>query len=278
MSRFSKTWWGQRFLEALEAFTDRGRLQRGRSYAGDNRILAFDLRAGEVTALVRGNRNPYFGVYTEPTYITTLAMQTLPATRWKEVIAYLGARAGFVSRLLMHEMPDDIEDAFARLDLHLLPSRRDDFETHCSCPDWENPCKHVAGVYYRLAGLLDRDPLLLFELRGLPRDKLTKELARTPLGKVLAAALAGEEATPEPAESYFSRPRPVAVPDDLTIDAFWHGQTRLPARSEPITPPSVPAILIKQAGDYPAFWERDNSFMEAMEDLYQRVRKVKDAL
>ena len=33
MAQFSRTWWGQRFIAALEEFTDPARLGRGRSYA-----------------------------------------------------------------------------------------------------------------------------------------------------------------------------------------------------------------------------------------------------
>jgi hypothetical protein len=45
MSKFSRTWWGQRFIAALESFTDSGRLQRGRSYAGPSRILSISIMA-----------------------------------------------------------------------------------------------------------------------------------------------------------------------------------------------------------------------------------------
>ena len=34
-TKMSKTWWGKKFIEALEWQMDTGRLQRGRSYAGD---------------------------------------------------------------------------------------------------------------------------------------------------------------------------------------------------------------------------------------------------
>jgi uncharacterized Zn finger protein len=41
----------------------------------------------------------------------------------------------------------------------------------------------------------------------------------------------------------------------------------------------LPAILVKKQGDFPAFWSRDNSFIEAMEGVYDRVRtKNKDRL
>ncbi len=68
MAQFSRTWWGQRFIEALEQFTDPARLGRGRSYARGGRILDYKLADGTVTAKVRGSINPYFGVYTEPIY------------------------------------------------------------------------------------------------------------------------------------------------------------------------------------------------------------------
>jgi uncharacterized Zn finger protein len=63
MAALGRTWWGQRFIAALEGFTDRGRLQRGRGYSGDSRILAFAIKDGLVSATVRGNVNPYYGVY-----------------------------------------------------------------------------------------------------------------------------------------------------------------------------------------------------------------------
>ena len=31
MAQFSRTWWGQRFIQALEEFSDEARLGRGRS-------------------------------------------------------------------------------------------------------------------------------------------------------------------------------------------------------------------------------------------------------
>jgi uncharacterized Zn finger protein len=272
MARLGKTWWGERFIEALESFTDRGRLQRGRGYSGDGRILAFAIADGLVSATVRGNVNPYYGVYTEPRYQTRIRMAPIPAKDWAKAILHLGSNAALVARLLMNEMPDTIDDAFADMRLHLLPRSRKDFAlTDCSCPDGANPCKHIAGVYYRLAGQLDRDPFLLFELRGLPREKLNQALSATPLGRALAT-LSGDQAAPLiPAESYFTRPRTGAAAPDY--HAFWTARHRLPTEIEPATPATVPAILVRKAGDFPAFWDRDTSFVAVMEELYQRVRE-----
>ena len=192
MAQFSRTWWGQRFIAALERFTDTARLGRGRSYARNGRILDYKLVKGTVTAKVRGSINPYFGVYKEPTYNTTITIKPISATNWTKVIRQIASRADLVTKLLMNEMPDTIEDVFATLDLHLLPHSQSDFTTKCSCPDYANPCKHIAGVYYLLASDLDQDPFVMFELRGLSRDDLHTELARSPLGQILASSLTSE--------------------------------------------------------------------------------------
>jgi uncharacterized Zn finger protein len=273
MAQFSRTWWGQRFIEALERFTDAGRLGRGRTYARGGRILDYKLENGTVTAKVRGSINPYFGVYKEPIYKTSITIKAITAANWTKVIGSIAARADLVTKLLMNEMPDTIEDAFASLDLHLLPYSEKDFKTTCSCPDSSNPCKHIAGVYYLLASDLDRDPFVMFELRGLSRSDLYAELVQSPLGQILAAALTAEEIiSVKPVESYFTRP--VREPEQAISShkAFWTGAKRLPAPDVPAAQSNVPALLIKKQGDYPPFWHEDRSFISVMEELYERVR------
>jgi uncharacterized Zn finger protein len=273
MAQFSRTWWGQRFIEALEQFTDPARLGRGRSYAHGGRILDYTLANGTVTARVRGSINPYFGVYKEPIYRTTIKIKAISSADWKKAIRHIASRADLVTKLLMNEMPDTIDDAFSGFDLHLLPHSERDFETSCSCPDWANPCKHIAGVYYLLASALDRDPFLMFELRGLSRDDLHAELVRTPLGQILSSALKSEDVPAvEPVESYYTRP--ASEPDAVVAShkEFWTGAKRLPAPLSTASQASVPALLIKKQGDYPPFWHKDVSFISVMEELYDRVR------
>lgn len=271
MSAGARTWWGQRFMAALERFTDNARLQRGRAYGGDARVLAFDVDDGVVRAKVRGNVNPYFGVHREPRYDITIALAPLPKKLWAEAIGKIGMNAGLVARLMMGELPAQVEHVFADSEHRLLPSARRDFEqTRCSCPDMANPCKHIAGVYYRLARQLDADPLLLFELRGMPPDQLRTRLRATPLGAALAALSDAQESDVESAPSLFTRP--TAAPTSPGYRNFWHGASALPVDSAPLQPAQVPAILVKKGGDYPAFWDRDASFIDVMERLYEQVR------
>ena len=271
MPQMSKTWWGQRFLENVEKFTAPGRLGRGRAYVNNGRILDYAVKKGTVTAKVRGSINPYYGVYEEPIYRTTVKLTPISSADWKKAIAQIASRADFVTKLLMQEMPDDVEQVFARLGLHLLPHSFQDFQTDCSCPDWENPCKHIAGVCYVLASALDGDPFLMFELRGLSRENLRAELLKSPLGEILASSVTPDDVPLELAESFYTRPTREPPRQGASLKEFWAGARRLPPMPT-VTTPAVPAIVVKKGGDRPAFWHKDASFIAAMEELCERVR------
>ncbi len=273
MAQFSRTWWGIRFIDALEKITDPGRLGRGRSYARNGKIIEFHLSKGQVQAKVRGSINPYFGVYKEPLYQTTIGITPIPKARWSKVIKSISSKASYVSKLLMNEMPDDIEDAFADLSLNLLPRSRKDFKTDCSCPDWGNPCKHIAGVYYLVAKEFDRDPFLIFKLRGLSKEELQQELAKSPLGEVLLSQLRTEEEVDlTPSESYYTKPKEDTA-EEADLRAFWAGERKLPQNVEGQSPSTIPAILIRKGGDYPPFWDKDTSFVEVMEKFYEIIKR-----
>jgi uncharacterized Zn finger protein len=270
MAEFTRTWWGNRFLLALATFTDPDRLNRGATYARTGKIKEHTIIDGKVTAKVRGAINPYFGVYEEPLYTTTIAIKQIAPADWSTVIAHITANARQVTQLLMNEVPDTIENVFKELGQHLLPHSAKDFTTTCSCPDYANPCKHIAGVYYLLAGELDRDPFLLFELRGLSRARLREELERSPLGQILASELVPREVPLTGSPSFYTRPDLEPAPA-ASLKEFWTGARRLPA-PEPAGRAVVPALQVKKQGDFPPFWPKDSSFIEVMEELYERVR------
>jgi len=281
----NRNWWSNQFIEALESYTEPGRLKRGRSYSSSYRLKSFEIDGGLVLAKVRGSVNPYFGVTKEPTYVTSLEFRPISRAHWASAIARISTNAGLISKLMMNEIPDNIEDSFSQLNLKLLPQGINDCKTSCTCPDFSNPCKHVAGLFYRVAQELDQDPFLLFQLRGLPKDALLQELSKSPLGQALCGELSEDAVTAEPVASLYCRPEVVTAPPDLSLRDFWQGASA----AVPAAPASagnmqgkesvVAAIAIKKQGDYPPFWPRSNSFIEAMEAFYQHIRdKNKDFL
>lgn len=292
-----KTWWGEKFVSALEAYIDPGRLQRGKAYRTDKRILEFKIDGSEIKATLRGNINPYFGVTKEPRYKVILRFKQISQKQWQAIIKEISGNAHWLSKLMLNEIPGNIEEAFAGDSL--LPSSYKDVETSCSCPDYCDPCKHIAGVYYRIANILDTNPMLLFQLRGLAPEKLHQELKKTELGQAFSEHLTlPESVTMEyqqhkytPAYSKKSKKAPAvnanrfwSMPADVHITDKESGEKSKDNNSvqtdgwpdsqqDGESTGEISATLIKKQGDYPAFWTKNNSFIDAMELFYLHTRK-----
>jgi uncharacterized Zn finger protein len=266
----TRTWWGERFIQTIENFTEHNRLARGRAYAHNGKIVTHTIEPGRIIGSVRGSVNPYFGVYREPAYTTQITVNTVPVVQWLPIIRELAQQASFVTQLLLGEMPYSIDDAMNAHGLPFLPTDWEDLKTSCTCPDFEQPCKHAAGLCYLFAGELDRDPFLLFELRGLEREQLRQLLTESPLGQLVATTMDATAPAIEPDASYYARPER-EEPPAVTYRTFWEGAHRLP-ELEPAPHGGVPALTVRKQGDYPPFWHRDASFLHTIEGLYERVR------
>ncbi len=162
--KFGQTWWASKWLAALERLMDSGRLSRGRSYARSGQVLNLDIKPGRVDARVQGSAPRPYKVQIE---ITPLSEK-----EWNRVADAMAEQAIFAAKLLAGEMPQNIEEAFAAAKVNLFPTSSGDLDTDCSCPDWSNPCKHIAAVYYLLGEQFDGDPFLLFRLRGKSKDEI----------------------------------------------------------------------------------------------------------
>ncbi len=162
------TWWSQRFITVLETFGIGSRLQRGKRYARSGQVLTMEVAAGQVKASVQGSRAKPYRVYIENEVLTT--------SDWDAIESVMASSAVFAARLLADEMPEEIEEAFTDTSTSLFPASADGLDSACSCPDSENPCKHIAAVYYLLAEAFDRDPFLIFAWRGRTKEELLGSL------------------------------------------------------------------------------------------------------
>lgn len=163
-----ETWWSRRFIALLESFQLGGRLARGKRYARTGQVMSLALGPGQVTATVQGSRPKPYDV--------TISVATLTEKEWDRVTEAMVAKAVWLAKLLAGEMPADIEGVFRGCRLSLFPESPTALATSCSCPDWSNPCKHIAATYYLLAEAFDDNPWLIFAWRGRGKDSLLAAL------------------------------------------------------------------------------------------------------
>ena len=257
---FGESWWGRRWIEVLESFQIGARLGRGRSYARSGQVLSIDIRKGTLDASVQGSR--------PKPYTVEIKVKTLPAKSWQIVGKALSRQPIFAAKLLAGEMPQEIEEVFHKAGVTLFPDKSKDLHTECSCPDWSNPCKHIAAVYYLLGEEFDRDPFLIFKLRGMNREELMELLGRTAGHKQEkgTSKKTGGKRSPEMEEEKLVLSEPIS-----TESARFWGEEKLPDDFlGEVRIPSVPASLLKKLGPFP-FWRGEERFLEAMEPIYSHA-------
>jgi uncharacterized Zn finger protein len=251
---FGESWWARRWIAVLESFNIGARLGRGRSYARRGQVLSIEIDKGKVSGKVQGSRPKPYDV--------KLQVKTLSVSDWQKLTKVLSRQAIFSAKLLMGEMPLDIEKVFKEAGLSLFPEKLKDLKTACSCPDWSNPCKHIAAVYYLLAEEFDRDPFLIFKLRGMNREDLITMLSRPDKKAIQRKAKAKQESLHKDEEGLTS-----------DISKFWNGETISDDIFGEVRIPPIPAALPKRLGSFP-FWRGEERFLDTMESIYAKASPV----
>ncbi len=267
---FGTAWWSKRWIAVLESFGIGARLGRGRSYARRGQVTDIRIEPGEVKAKVQGSRPKPYDVVIRLKPFSERHLQDLGQALQKEAL--------LAARLLAGEMPEGIEETFEKTGAPLFPRKNQDLETRCSCPDWSNPCKHIAAVYYLMAEEFDRDPFLLLRLRGLERTDLPKLLggakappAPVPVGKEASEGKRPRKERSAAAPPPSSPPPSAGVPLPASPAAFWGPQSAPAPLDLPVSRAAeVPEALLKRLGGFP-FWRGERPLEEALAPLYREA-------
>jgi uncharacterized Zn finger protein len=249
-----KSWWSRRFLDVLESFAMGSRLTRGRTYARKGQVTSLDVVPGEVRATVQGSR-------VKP-YRVTIGLAAFPEIVWARAEIALSEQALPSAKLLVGEVPPELEDLFADAGAPLFPRSVNELEQRCTCPDWEVPCKHLAATFYLLAEAFDEDPFLILRWRGRNRDTLLSRLREL---RAHAPAEESDEAAPAAAGSSLALTgltQPTCQPE-----RFWLPPAPLPAR--PATLDVDRDLLLRQL-PMPGTILGGNTLISKLRTAYQR--------
>jgi uncharacterized Zn finger protein len=281
----ARAWWSRRWTEVIERFRLGARLGRGRNYAVTGQVSSLEVAPGRVAARVQGaSREPYE---------STIRFHAVEGEAKAGLIREMRRRPMLVARLLVSDLPFEVEGLFREAGCPLFPQREHDLTSRCSCPDYANPCKHLAAVYYLLGEAIAKNPLLLLALRGVGRAELLGESLECS-SKVLTCgsskggegledadnlrisaegsfnALKCESAKVNECEDGDDNFRTLELPNFRTSSDFY-GTPQPPFEDFGTAVKSVThAPLIYRLGPLP-FWRGQERFTDTLEHLYARA-------
>lgn len=247
----SREWWSQQWLDLLDSYRFKKRLERARNYARQGNVLSIEFKGAKVLARVQGSE-------VEP-YKVSLSLEPFSDEQWGYVIETMSQRAIFAAKLLAGEMPQNIEEVFTANGLSIFPFTLGDVQSKCSCPDKVNPCKHVGAVYYQLGDRFSEDPFLLFQLRGRTKEQILSDLRKLRSAKIQP----NTTETPD---------IPQSIPNNkysVKIDSFWQYNEPLESSLVVIAPSSSETTL-DVLGAIPLAKEEENSVNSTSSDVVMK--------
>ena len=262
----SREWWSQRWLDLLDSYRFKKRLERARNYARQGNVLGIEFRGAKVLARVQGSEP-------EP-YKVSLSLDPFSDEQWGYIIETMSQKAIFSAKLLAGEMPQDMEEVFTSNGLSLFPFTLSDVHSKCSCPDKANPCKHIAAVYYQLGDRFSEDPFVLFQLRGRTKEQIISDLRQLRSTRSLQTLPATSKTTETPDSQ-------ASVSDTqflVRIDSFWQYNQPLESSLVVIVPSSsetvldvLGAITLAQEEENLANLTTTEVVMKSLDALYEDV-------
>ena len=156
-NRYGITPWGSWFIDVLDSYRMGERLDRGKSYANTGKVYSLEFNRGSATAKVKGNYNPFYKV----------KISFPPLKEAEKVYRMIEKNPSLLAYIARGELPEAFLYNLIDNDINLIPLRWQDMERSCTCPDYGDPCKHMAALYYVIAREIDANPHVLFRLRGM---------------------------------------------------------------------------------------------------------------
>ncbi|HEY9769602.1 MAG TPA: SWIM zinc finger family protein [Coleofasciculaceae cyanobacterium] len=232
-------WWVERWLDLLNSYRFKKRLERGRSYAREGNVLNMEFTDSRAKAVVQGSD-------AEP-YRVSLSLDSFSNEDWDFVITKMSEKAVFSAQLLAGEMPETIEAVFTASGLSLFPFTLNEVRSRCSCPDKANPCKHIAAVYYQLGDRFSEDPFIIFQLRGRTKNQIIERLRQIRSQK----AKATKTTTQPTIVTTINSATATANDAGVKTKGFWQYNESLESSLVAIVPPMEQKTILDLLGAMP---------------------------
>ncbi|VEP15389.1 conserved hypothetical protein [Hyella patelloides LEGE 07179] len=271
-----REWWVERWLELLDSYRFKKRLERGRNYAREGNVLSIDIVDNEVLSSVQGSEAEPYQVrlslepFKDENQERALKMMSQPPFNeedWDCVIKTMSEKAIFSAQLLAGEMPKDIEQVFTSNGLSLFPYSLTDVRSRCSCPDKANPCKHIAAVYYQLGDRFSEDPFLIFQLRGRSKEQILGSLRQLRSKSTKEKSPTNKAASNKKKET--ASKAKTAGKTTSNLQEFWQYNESLDSSLVAIVPPTDNKTVLDILGNIPLMAADAEVVQQYLTGVYQ---------
>ena len=253
----AEAWWVQQWVDLLNSYRFKKRLERGRKYAREGHILCLEFKGSKVVADVQGTA-------ADP-YKLSIWIDQFTDEDWDYVVDTMAQQAIYSAQLLAGEMPPNIEEIFTANGLSLFPFTLSDVHSRCNCPDPKNPCKHIAAVYYQLGDFFREDPFVLFQLRGRTKAQILDALRQK---RRLQNEGQADQNSLE-SENQDSSISPTPTDTGLELENFWEYSEPLDPSLVVITPSD--STVLDVLGSIPLPAKDAQAVMGCLREIYQTV-------
>ncbi len=250
-------WWGIAWVEKIERLAQPDRFLDGERYArtGCVQSTVFDGKTLSARVLVPK----------EPSCIVHIVIEPFSTDQWNQLMLEIRDPSRLATALAAGDLPFEISTAFSKANLRFMPERYVDLRLECGCPDWLKPCCHMVAVWLKFARDFDRDPFLVFELRGLKREDLLALLENR------APSVASERVPEEELPDTAVTAHPEALPSDPA--AFWSAPPLPDTQQDSAERPILDEDVFERLRDWPKLESQFSQVYDAVYELATRTRR-----
>lgn len=287
----SASWWAKRWEVLMQEW--------GISVAEARNNRAYRVKSLEV---VPGGMNASIHDRDAGACKVEVRVPTLSDKQWEQIGDALGNQPLVASQLLSGAMAPEIEQLFAEVGAHLLPTSFDEIATTCTiCAD--NKCRHLPLVFSLFAEMLGNDPGLLFTLRGRELQQFMRDVREARAGGAAMQAPAngngsnhsghangaGRDANSNGNGANHHDAHAQHLADDQStapastpslaaeIDTYWGNRALMRQFHHHIAPPTVELSLLRRLGPISAS-DDSMAVYEQLVALYRRITEEALAL
>ncbi|BDZ70605.1 DEAD/DEAH box helicase [Methanobacterium petrolearium] len=156
--QYGKTWWGEKWLDALKDIDFANRLPRGKTYANTGKVYDININGNIITGKVKGNYRQYYKV--------TVKLNSFTQSEKELVAQVINNSPSILAGLLNKKLPEELYYKLAAVGIELFPKSWEDINAECNCPDYALPCKHIASLIYMISIEIDKNPFRIFDIHN----------------------------------------------------------------------------------------------------------------